>query len=542
MFAPLVLAVVSAISLVHAEYNAEREAVSRSPRLAVLIVVDQMRPDYLTRFAPLFKGGLHRLLDSGAVYLNAYHEHAATETAVGHSAISTGCYPAHNGIVGNEIYDRATERAVYSCEDSAATILGHEGLSGRSPKWLMAETLGDRLKEYSTQSKVFSVALKDRAAILMGGHRADGAYWFDTKSGDYVTSTYYESAIPAWLNEFNSRQFADSVLNDNWSCLLDTTAYAISGHDLESWENDGVHTTFPHKAEGVAWTASSPYKGVPVSPFADRMTIRLAEKIISENSLGQDGVADMLCIGCSAPDYIGHRYGPNSWEIQDYYLRLDGYLEGLFMFLDSVVGPGGYVVALSSDHGVCECPEELREKGVDAGRIPWKEFTDAMKGANEAVTAELHLTGPAFTLKSGEVVVNYDNARDVSVEELQSAIAAEIRKIPFVSDVFTRAELASDTENDRPFEMLYRHCLYPGRGPDLFLLLNEHYFVGDGTTGTTHVSAYPYDTNVPIVFWGGGVGRSTHSERVRTVDIAPTLAALLGAGSFDRADGRPLNP
>jgi len=338
------------------------------PRLAVVIVVDQMRADYLTRFASLYTGGLARLARSGTVFTNAYHNHAATETAVGHATISTGCYPARHGIVGNSWYDQELRKPVTAVGDSGCPVVGGSGKGGASPHNLLRTTVGDWLKTFSPQSKVYSVALKDRSAILMGGRHPNGAYWYDRTTGDYVTSTYYEDTLSSTVRAFDDQRLIDSFRTQGWRHLLPDTAYSLSHADSFVAESDGNHITFPHLFDSSVQPKEY-YAAFYSTPFADQLTLKLAEKIANEFQLGRDSIPDLLWISCSAADAIGHIYGPDSQEAQDYYLRLDRYLDTFFTALDSAIGPDMYVVVLTADHGAMTMPEDLAAQGIRGGRI-----------------------------------------------------------------------------------------------------------------------------------------------------------------------------
>lgn len=519
------------------------ESGSRPPRLAVLLVIDQARPDYLTRFAPYFTGGFRRLLDSGVFFPNAYHDHANTETAVGHAALSTGCYPSRNGMIANEWYERAEKRVLYSCEDSAAVILNHPRLTGRSPKRLLVPAVGDWLKQQSPDSRVISVAIKDRAAILLGGHHPDGAFWFDRRTGDCVTSSYYADSVPRWLDEFNARRLPDSSLNTTWSLLLGDSAYGISGRDEVRYENDAIHTTFPHHIDTPDSTNSSDrFREFVATPSADQFTLRMAEQVVATYGLGADTVPDLLCVSCSAGDYMGHRYGPRSWETQDYYLRMDVYLGEFLAFLDRQVGPGKYVVAVSSDHGVSPFPEQVAAEGGAAYRLRYDSLRNDLERVGARVGTSLGLTSSPLTLKDGEPLIDYAGAEKygVTANSLDSALGAAVRALPYVADLFTRRELAGTAAQGRPFEGQYRNVYREQRGPDLYIRFKEFILVTDDSTGASHGTPYADDANVPMLFFGSGIGSGKISDRVETVDLAPTLAHLLGIEVPAGVDGQSL--
>lgn len=512
-------------------------------RLGVLIVVDQMRPDYLSRFSPEFTGGLARLLKQGVDYTNAFHDHAATETAVGHSAIGTGRFPSHNGIVGNDWYDRELKRVVYSCEDSSVHIIGDLKLVGRSPKLMLTNGLGDWLKEARPGAKVYSVSLKDRAAIAMAGRKPDGVFWYNRSTGQYITSDYYMSGYPACVDSFNASGLVDSAYHLGWNKLLPDSAYVLSHRDDFPSENDGRNTSFPHYFD----TTSTPHdkkfhEALYGTPFADEMTLALAKVLVRSAELGKDTIPDLLCISCSAADAIGHTYGPNSQEIQDYYLRLDRYLDTFFVFLDSVIGVQNYCVVLASDHGVLPLPEDLTQQGIAATRFSVDTVVKDIIEIGQQLKTSMHFAANPIADCGYDIRLSYDDSRmaGISDPDFQLMVAARIRKLPYIADAFTRDELQSGAGEGRPYYELFHNCFEPVRGPDIYLRFSEYMLVGKSKFGTSHGTPYSYDTDVPIVFVSRISAPGRSDERVRTVDIAPTLARLLGVVPPKDIDGHPL--
>ena len=492
-------------------------------RLGVLVVVDQMRPDYLTRFSGDYDNGLHRLQNGGAVFLSAYHDHAATETAVGHATIGSGTIPAHHGIIANNWYDKKRGRAVYACEDSTVRIVGHPEMDGRSPKLSVMPALGDWLRKRSPQSKVLAVSLKDRAAIYMGGHYPDAAYWYDRDHGQFVTSTFYMDTTPAWVDSFNTSGAADRFFTGGWS-----------GEEPEG--------SFRHPFDTTGKGMKAYYRGLYASPFGDHLLLQFAQTAVDRMALGQDDVPDLLLVSCSTSDVIGHAYGPDSPEIHDYYRRLDVELGKFFDYLDNTVGRNRYYVILGSDHGVMPLPEVLRTHGIDARRI-------SERMVDSTVTATLRTLEKRFHLDAGTLYGGYDGvvidsgavaAANLDWRTFEDSVAATLRQAPFLEDVYTSAELADPATPDRPYMKLFRNILFPARGFDLWFRYPEYCLITDDSTGTTHGSPYRYDTQVPIVVYGPGIRSGTYDDSVRTVDIAPTMIDLLGYDVPEGADGRSL--
>lgn len=515
-------------------------------RLALVIVVDQMRPDYLSRFDSVFTGGFARLAHEGFVFTNAHHDHAHTETGVGHATIATGAFPLHHGIVGNNWYDAATGKSVYCAGDSTAGITGHSDMEGRSPVNLRCSGISDWMNRGTPESKVYSLAIKDRAAIMMGGYSADGAYWYNSKDGTFITSSFYTAAYPQWVADFAALRPAEEYYSGVWDLLLPKSAYRFSGADQDKFESDGKDVTFPHIFSPRPDQKPTAYfDNLLGTPFAEHLIFRFAREIVLNDSLGQDDVVDLLMLGCSIGDYIGHSYGPQSWEVEDYYLRLDQYLGEFFALLDSTVGVGKYSVALSSDHGALEIPENLRAQGVDAGRIHPDTLKAAVKAAGDAASKALGLS-KTVVIRSNATgcYLDYTEAQNkgLSPSEVQQALAKELRKIPYISDVYLTDEMSASGGSPRAYLQRFRNNFFEGRSAPISFRLKERYLIDSTPFGTTHGSCYEYDTHVPIVFFGPGIKAGSSDLSVHTVDIAPTLADLLKLQFISEPDGQSLLP
>jgi len=531
--------------------STSRQQHAAKPKLAVVIVVDQMRADHLTRFAGLYKFGLARLLREGMRFTNAHHDHARTVTAAGHATISTGCFPAHHGVVGNSWFEHSERRDVYCSLDTTSEILGHPEDRGCSPAKLMRTTAGDWLQQASPESKVFSISRKDRAAIMMGGQHPDGAFWYHGKDGTFVTSKYYMDAYPKWVDAFNRSGRVDRFFRDGWQKLLPEEAYFVAREDDFEAEKDDNHSRFPHLFQTKSGKPGNAYYSKLIeTPFSDALLLEFARELVKNEHLGQDNIPDLLWISCSAADAVGHAYGPLSQESEDLFLRLDRNLGKFFDFLDQQIGRDNYFIVLSSDHGVLPLPEELARRGLDARRLPMAEVIDAMQPAFDAVSRELHIRGDLIKEISNGLVLNYEAADRAGVDHalLRAKSAEKLRRVPILADVYTRDELLQNKrgkhhpngDDGTDYFRLFQHSFYPDRAADLFLQFKKYTLVSSRKYGTSHGSPYRYDTWVPIVFAGPGIQPGVHDEYVRTVDIAPTLAALLGITPPANVDGENL--
>ncbi len=513
------------------------------PRLVVLVAVDQMRADYLDRFQSRFTGGFKRLLTEGVVFKEAYHQHAFTETGVGHATLSTGSYPEHHGIVANNWFNRQTGRKLYCVEDQDQKVLA-DNRKGRSPKNLLHTALGDWLKSANPGSKVFSMALKDRSAILMGGKHPDGAFWYHKKSGQITSSTYYFKELPQWVVAFNNKKYVDKYFSTGWTRLLPANEYQESRQDAFPNEFDGVHTTFPHR---LTENSSAPdqqfYENIYYTPFGDELILKFAEETVRTQKLGVDNDPDLLFVGCSAADAIGHRFGPYSQEVEDYYLRLDRYLNEFFQFLDQTVGKSNYVVALSSDHGVLPIPEELQHRGIKAGRIPYREFKTNVNQAIQEVNATFKISSDKIYLgMEGGLYFNHAAFHQLNIDSVKyfNMLKAKLLKIPHIKNVYTFLDFQnpSQHQNDEYFQ-LFLNNYFPPRSPDVQFLVEKNYLISGSNHGTSHGTPYRYDRHVPLIFEGANLTPQKISRSVATIDLAPTLANLLGIQP-QQADGRSL--
>jgi predicted AlkP superfamily pyrophosphatase or phosphodiesterase len=487
-----------------------------------MLVVDQLRSDLLGRNDSLWTGGFRRLLDEGRYYIHASHAHAATVTATGHATLATGVHPSSHGIVGNSWWERSGRRwvAVENVDDSTVSIVGHPKLEGVSPRHLVRPGLAEWMIAADARTQVASVSGKDRGAVHPAGRAKGHVYWFDEGAGRFVTSTYYRDAYPEWLERFHAsalpRYAADSV----WTSEVPPRARGAAGADTAAWEGDGTHTFFPHRFadEGKAGAFWWWFAG---TPRLDALTLDLAKTMVTSLSLGGDEAVDFLNVSLSQTDRIGHGYGPHSLEQLDNLLRLDRELGEFLAFLDTTVGRGRWIAAFSADHGVLDTPEELRGRGVHGHRAT---------AAERATMDSLALAASRRAMRDPE------GAARRLVEALE--------KLPWVAEAWTQKELLEAAPRDS-FAVLFRRSLHPGREGGRFsrwgveVRFVEGFIVDD--LGTGHGAPYWHDRHVPMVFMGPGIPPGLDpSAGVHTVDLAPTLARLIGVPVPDGVDGKAL--
>ncbi|WP_019990866.1 alkaline phosphatase PafA [Rudanella lutea] len=499
------------------------------PKLVVGIVVDQMRYDYLYRYYDKFSnGGFRRMMTEGFNCRNNHYHYAATYTGPGHAAIYTGSAPALNGIVGNEFYDRKLGRIAYCAEDTTVQTVGSTSRAGlMSPRNMLSTTIGDQLKLATDgRAKVVGVALKDRGSILPAGHAADGAYWFDSKDGNWITSTFYRKDLPKWVQDFNARRLPDGYLTQKWETLLPIEQYTESAPDDQPYEATlPGETKAVHPHEFVTVAGNSKYEILRTSPFGDALTKEFALAALKGEQLGQDGITDLLCVSFSSPDYIGHAFGTHAVETEDNYLRLDRQLADLFAQLDATVGKGAWTAFLSADHGVADIPGFAQTYRIPAEVKNGGELNDAVK------KALVEAFGPGdwtLTYFNQQVYMNHDllAQKKISLDDAYSVVKRALLKQRGVVNVVNLHRLGDEAlpVNLQP---LFENIVFPNRSGDFQVMLQAGWFEGR-SRGTTHGTTYAYDTHVPFLLYGWGVKPGQTLRRTRIADIAPTICALLG--------------
>jgi len=497
-------------------------AYNAHPKLVVVIIIDQFRGDYLERYHDQFgEGGFRLFLDHGANFTDCNYDYANTRTAPGHATLFTGAYSNRHGIVANEWWDPKKKHMVTAVEDDDTKLVGVPGeKSGASPHNLLADTLGDELKLATKgQARVFSLSLKDRAAVLPGGFAADAAYWIDPKTGAWITSTYYRPDLPPWAQEFNTSNRAAKYWDRDWESngeVLRSTAHRKS--------KNGSDAGF--------------YEVVGSTPFADEYELEFAKELVTYENLGAGTATDFLAIGLSANDILGHRVGPDSPEMAAMALALDHELAAFFNFLGHRVGLANTWIAISADHGISALPDAAKKLRIPAANL------DAGKlGAqiNAALAARFSPGHAASYIKLDYPVawLDQDAFATVHIKEHDAEIAVgEAMKQAGLRDYFTKSQLA---EGAVPANALGKEFLnsYSPEGGWYVMGVPQIYTVGS-TEGTDHASPYTYDTHVALAFYGLPFRPGTYRTHAEPVDLAVTLASLLGINAPTHAVGRVL--
>lgn len=503
-----------------------------APALVVLVTVDQLRGDLIDRYAPAFDGGFRRLLDEGLLYTGASHNHSSTSTAIGHTTLGTGRLPVNHGITGNSWTERDPDgslRGVYAVEDADSPILDYPGAEGRSPRNIRADALGDWVLAADPEARVLSVSTKDRGAITTAGQSRDhNVYWWMPSDGRYVTSSYYETTYPDWVQRFNRERVPELIADSVWEHTVPEELRNLARQDPAPYEGDGVNTTFVHRRsdEVITDALSAKLNWWRATPNADRATFEFAKEAIAALELGTRGHTDYLAISFSGTDYVGHKFGPLSQEQLANLEALDGVLGELLDLLDARVGEGNWVLALSADHGVVTTPEYAAEIGELGYRTSRQDLQLLDRTVEEAAAA-------AF-------------ASGMDTLEARRAIAAAAEALPFVADVMVPEDELLQGEPADSFVALFQRSYTPGRLQgivewDLPFRFTEGTYDSYSPTGTGHGSTYWYDRWVPVAFLGGGIPAGRSDDVVHTVDVAPTLAALAGIEAPGDLDGRALS-
>ncbi len=520
-------------------------SVSANPDLVIVISLDQYPYEYLTRFRSYLHGGLGMLLEKGAVFTNATYKHAECITGPGHTVILSGTYGDMNGIVMNNWFDRTTHRTEYCVDDESVSILGAQG-HGRSPRNLLQFTYGDMLRLHSGfASRVVSLSNKDRAAILLGGRLPTEAFWM--ADSVFVSSTYYMTALPEWVRQFNASRPFNRYFGSVWKQTLPDSAFRFLDRDDAPYEtdHDGLGRTFPHRITGNDRTkiTHSFYSAVLSSPYGAIALTELAKRAVTAEHLGQRGATDLLCLSYSSTDYVGHAFGPQSHEVLEMTVAIDRTIGDLFSFIDSTIGLQNCLIALSSDHGVCPIPEYVmaHQAGVDAGRVS----TDTLEAACESALGTAF--GPAepnarwiASITDHNIYLDYSQLQRANVDKAKAA-ALVVRTLTALRGVARAWNLDAPIDplggpmNDRVLR-----SYYPARSGDVFYILRPFFLEGEAH-GTGHGDPYEYNTHVPLLLMGPSVRPGTYNADASPADLAPTLSALTGVEFPTGREGRVLS-
>lgn len=513
-----------------------------TPKLVVGIVVDQMRYDYLTRFWNHYEhDGFRRLVNQGFNCKNNHFNYAPTSTGPGHASVYTGTTPATHGIIGNNWYDKEMDAEVYCASNDDYDSVGTETDAGKmSPHRLMVTTLTDQLRlHWQMRNKTIAISLKDRGAVLPGGHTANAAYWFEGGgAGNWITSSFYMDNLPKWVNDFNASNIAEKYKKP-WTTLKGIETYVESGLDNNAYEGlfkGQASPTFPHDLPNL-WDNNGKYDMIKATPYGNSIITDFALAALEGESLGTDAITDFLAISYSSTDYVGHKYGVNSKEVQDVYIRLDRDLARLFKALDKKVGENEYTVFLSADHAAIHVPAYLKDQKIPAGYI---EAEDLPTKLNDYIKYKYGTTDLVKNRSNYQLFLDHDvlNNLDLELGDVQKDLARELLSYKDMDRVYT-AEQMWQNEYREGIPYILQNGYNQKRSGDILMVLKPG-TISYSRTGSTHGSPQIYDTHVPLLFYGKGIQKGSTSERTEIPDIAPTISVLLGIAFPNGTTGTPI--
>lgn len=511
------------------------------PKLVVGIVVDQMRWDYLYRYYDRYQDtGFKKMLNEGFSCENTFIDYVPTVTGIGHSTIYTGSVPAIHGIAGNDFIINATGKTIYCTEDSTVATIGSSSKAGRmSPRNLLSSTIGDELRLATNfRSKVIGIALKDRGAILSAGHSASASYWFDSSSGNWISSTYYMKDLPAWVKKFNDQKLPEKYLKQNWNTLYDISTYIQSTKDDTPYEGlyEGqVKPTYPIMTSKMF---DKSYEVLRSTPYGNTFTLDMAKAAIENEDLGVGTVTDMLTVSLSSTDYIGHKVGVNAIEIEDTYLRLDKDLADFFKYLDSKVGKSNYTVFLTADHGAAHNIDFSVDNKLVSSK--WS-ASKVQREMNKILEETFKVKDIVLSMMNSQVHFNYNliNSKQLNEEAIRKVCVSFLKTqegISFVVDLDKVGDAAVPEEIKK--RIINGHNAQRSGG--IQFILNPAVFSA-GSKGTSHGAWNPYDSHIPLIWMGWGIQQGSTNRQTHMTDIAATIAAILHIQMPNGSIGYPIN-
>lgn len=520
-------------------FSQSKQAPATTPKIVVGIVVDQMRYDFIYRYWNKFgNDGFKRLVNEGFFCKNTNYNYVPTYTGPGHASIYTGTTPSVHGIIGNNWHDENQGKKIYCTDDADVQGIGCDPAKGKmSPELMFTTTIGDQLRLSSNMnSKVISISIKDRGAIFPGGHTGQ-AFWYDSGTGNFVTSTHYTQQLPKWVDEFNKKEYVKKYLSQPWNTLLPIDQYDESLPDDNKYEGllgSETKPVFPHNLPEIM-----KHKGMDLiryTPFGNTLTKDLAIEAVKQENLGKGKFPDMLCVSFSPTDYVGHHFGPNSVEVEDTYLRLDKDIADLLKFLDTHIGKSNLLLFLTADHAAVEVPEYLKDNKIPSGYF----------NAGHAIGSLKYFYANTY---GDSLVVNYINQqvylnnkkieeKKLSKEEILNKGEEYLMRLEGVAGTITSSTLKVNNFSNG-INHYIQAGFYPKRSGDIIINL-EPGVVDYGKTGTTHGSPYSYDTHVPLIFYGGQIKPGSSTAPVDITDIAPTISSLLNISFPNGCTGKPI--
>jgi predicted AlkP superfamily pyrophosphatase or phosphodiesterase len=514
---------------------------SSKPKLVVGIVVDQMRYDYIYKYWNTFGDkGFKRLVNEGFFCRNTNFNYVPTYTAPGHASIYTGATPAMHGIIGNNWFDRKSKNSIYCTQDNTYKTVGSSTSAGQmSPHYMLSNSICDELRlSNNMKSRVIGIALKDRGAILPAGHLANAAYWFDGYTGNWISSTFYLNNLPEWVNVFNKQLLPKKYLAQPWNLLLAADKYSQSMADDTKYErsfNTELKPVFPHNLP-LLMKDNGGLSLIKATPFGNSFTKDFAIETIKSEKLGQGAATDFLTVSFSSTDYVGHQFGPASLEMQDTYLRLDQDIAELLAFLDEYNGKNQTLVFLTADHAGVENPAYLGDEDMPSGYFDSEHPIDSLKkylSNKYGDTLVLDYSNEQIFLNRIQI-----EEKKLQLDAVQEDVANFMLRFRGVANS-TTSSILNRTEFTKGIRKFIQNGYNQKRSGDVMLNYDPSW-IEFSRTGTTHGSPYPYDTHVPLIFYGWNVKQGSSSSPIDITDIAPTLAQMLNIQFPNGNMGKPI--
>ena len=509
-------------------------------KLIITIVVDQMRPDLLTRYEKIYNGGFKWLIDNGAWYSNTHHEHSYTATGPGHTAIGFGQYPGKIGVLGNSFYDRDLKKKINCVEDPNSVVVGSSKGKARSFSRYNASGLGDWLQESSPSSKVISIGGKDRTACILGGKNPTLPLYYN-QAGHFITSSFYRDKLPEWVSEYNSQLDFTTYKDSLWIRSLDEKIYTEYSRadfyygESDEYNRDTYSPVFPIGIDSL----TDPNSVIMGRPWFEKEVLKLSLKAIIQENLGQKDKTDLLFVGLSAMDWIIHDYGPYSQEAMDAFIKLDIYLGEFIQNVEKVIGLDNVLFILTADHGGLPLPEYLVEKGKEAGRINKAHLNEALSWVDEECIEKY---GRKFYYRDGSnfyLHMNDLKRENVLPNEIFLIVKKHLLNVKGIGAVIDKAQILESKKQDKITRRI-KNMLHETKSPEIFVIQKEN-FLYRSPYGTSHGSPYDYDTHVPLIFSHKNYEKHKNHKKVETVDIAPTIAKYLGISIPEYCDGKALD-
>ena len=510
------------------------------PKLVIAIVVEELKYDQLEKLRDkLSENGIKRLINEGTYFKNASYQYMLTQSAPGHATISTGAEPSFHGITADDWYVPLKNELINCTKDLTVNSVGGSFETGlHSPVNLLVSTFSDELQmSTNRKSKAFGVGLRESSAIFMAGHAANAAYWFDNTTGTWMSSTYYISSLPAWVNDFNAMKFSDTYLNSVWSPLKPASYYVDCLPDSNDFEAGFNHMNyFPYDLKKLR--AKNDYSLLRETPFGNSLTANFAIRLLQNEQLGKHDVTDYLSICFSATDYIGHRFGPSSVEMGDAILRLDEDIKNLLNYVNDSIGKKNVLIYFTAAHGISEIPTVLEKNRIPSGYFKQNQALQLLRSYLNAVYGEGNWV-KGYSEK--QIFLNRTLIEDarLSLDDVQKKVARFLVQFTGVEAAYPYSAFEANDFGNGNLKRIINN-FSPQRSGDVIVILNPGWVDQATDYVTNHNSPYEYDSHVPLIWYGWSVNRATVTRQVNMTDIAATLSTLCKVPYPNACTGEPM--